>query len=72
MNGQHPGYDVDARASFTCSRILVDFFYGDRVRVRHALAFCILFSDFRQPHLCQQGGALLAKRLVLRRGLNQL
>ena len=57
----------------TCYRTLVDFFYGDRVRVRlDALASCTLFSDPRQPHLCQQRGALLAKRLVLRRGLDQL
>jgi hypothetical protein len=72
INGQDPGM-MWMLGPFTCYRILVDFFYGNRIRVRlDALASCTLFSDPRQPHLCQQGRALLVKCLVLRRSLNQL
>jgi hypothetical protein len=47
MNGQDPGM-MWMRGLFTCYRILADFFYGDRIRVRlNALASCLLFSDFR-------------------------
>jgi hypothetical protein len=53
MNGQDPGMMwMLGPVPFTCYRILVDFFYADRIRVRlDALASCTLFSDPRQPYL---------------------
>jgi hypothetical protein len=51
INGQDPGMTWMLGPVYF---VMADFFYGDRIRVcLDTLASCTLFSDFRQPHLCQ-------------------